>query len=256
MLKMYNEDKMSLVKIAKSENFCVSVVHRALKELGYKPRSSREQALKYSCNDGYFHTIDSEHKAYWLGYICADGTIYEKTNTDSGTLKIETKKLDEEIVLKFKQDLQCTHPIKHYSNKYFEGYECSRLVIKSNDLINDLAQFGIKSKKSTSLTFPKEIINNQYINAFIRGYFDGDGSICLYSRGEFDIKILGTEQFLNTIKDICQIKCKISKPKGNIYELRISSNQERKKFLTFIYKDATIYLQRKYDRFQLFLQKH
>ena len=71
-----------------------------------------------------------------------------------------------------------------------------------------------------------------------------------------DIKILGTKKFLEDIKSIVGIQCRISNPKSNIYELRISKNSERKKFLTFIYKDATIYLKRKYDRYNLFMQKY
>ena len=183
-------------------------------------------------------------------------TIYDKTNTDSGTLKIETKKEDEEIVQKFKEDIESSHPIKHYQNKHFKGYECSRLVLKSNVIIKNLQLYGIGSHKSLTLQFPNNIKQSQFINAFIRGYFDGDGSLCLYKNGIFDIKILGTKKFLEDIKSIVGIQCRISNPKSNIYELRISKNSERKKFLTFIYKDATIYLKRKYDRYNLFMQKH
>lgn len=256
MLKMYNEDKMSLQKIANATGYGVATVHRVLKEMNYTPRSNREQALKYTFNEDYFEDIDSEHKAYWLGYICADGTIFNRTQTDSAILKFEMKQKDEELAYKFKEDINSTHPIKYYSNKHFEGYQSARLVLKSNKVVNDLNKYGIGAKKSLTLTFPKQLINNPYIGAFIRGYFDGDGSLCLYKDGIFDIKIIGTEEFLTTIKEITQIRCRISNPKSNAFELRISSNEERKKFLTFIYKDATVYLQRKYDRFQLFLQKH
>ncbi|MGM9543982.1 MAG: LAGLIDADG family homing endonuclease [Romboutsia timonensis] len=256
MLKMYNDEKKSIKTISKEMGYSVSIVYRQLKELNYVPRTNREQALKYSFNENYFQNIDSEHKAYWLGYICADATIYDKTNTDSGILKIETKKEDEEIVQKFKKDIESSHPIKHYQNKHFEGYECSRLVLKSNIIIKNLQLYGIGSHKSLTLQFPNDIKQSQFVNAFIRGYFDGDGSLCLYKNGVFDIKILGTKTFLEDIKSIVGIQCRISNPKSNIYELRISKNSERKKFLTFIYKDATIYLQRKYDRYNLFMQKY
>lgn len=256
MLKMYNEDKMSLQKIANTTGFSIATVHRILTEMNYIPRNNREQALKYAFNENYFENIDCEHKAYWLGYICADATIYNQTKTDSGILKFEMKKQDEELIFKFKEDIHSNHPIKYYTNKHFKGYRSARLVLRSNEMVQDLAKYGVTANKSLVLNFPEQLISNQYVGAFIRGYFDGDGSLCLYSNEVFDIKIIGTENFLNTIKDVIQIKCRISNPKSKAYELRISSNEERKKFLIFIYKNATVYLQRKYDRFQLFLQKH
>lgn len=256
MLKMYEKEKKSIATISKELNHSISAVNKSLKELNYTPRNNREQALKYFFNENYFKTIDCEHKAYWLGYICADATIYNKTNTDSGILKIETKKEDEEIVQKFKQDIDSTHNIKHYKNKHFDNYECSRLVLKSNKLVENLQLYGIGSNKSLTLQFPNNMKQSQFLNAFIRGYFDGDGSICLYSTGIFDIKILGTKSFLEDIKTLTNIQCRISQPKGNIYELRISKNKERKKFLTFIYKNSTIHLQRKFERYKLFMQKY
>ena len=64
------------------------------------------------------------------------------------------------------------------------------------------------------------------------------------------------QKFLETIKKICKIDCTISKPKGAIHELRITATEMKIKFLTFIYKDATLYLQRKFDKVQIFLNKH
>ena len=258
MLKMYNEDKMSLEKIAKYFDVAISTVHRILNQLNYTPRSNREQALKYSFNEDYFENINNEHKAYWLGYICADGTIYEKTQTDSGILKLEMKKSDKELAQKFKVDVESTHSIKYYTNKHYKGYIAARLVLKSNKIISDLAKYGVGAKKSLTLQFPQQLITSKFVNAFIRGYFDGDGSI---GKGDtktnpYDIRVLGTEKFLQTIQQITNIKCRISQPKGKIYELRISARDERKKFLTFIYKDATIYLQRKYNRYKEFMQKY
>ncbi len=189
MLKMYEKDKMSLQKIAKVTGLGLHKVHRTLKKMNYIPRSNREQTIKYSFNENYFHEIDDEHKAYWLGYICADGTIYEKTSTDSGTLKIETKDSDEELIHQFQKDIKDNHPIKHYGNKHFKDYMCSRISLKSNQLIDDLKSYGIGARKSLTLDFPQQMISNEFVNAFIRGYFDGDGSLCLYKNGIFDIKI-------------------------------------------------------------------
>lgn len=256
ILELYDKNKFSINKIAKKYKVSDSTIHRILKEKNYVPRTNREQALKFFFNENYFDTIDSENKAYWLGYICADATIYEKDNNNSGTLKIETKYQDKELVENFKKDIESTHNIKMYGNKHFPNYKCARLVLKSNHLINTLKQYGISSRKSLTIEFPKIMEKNIYCNAFIRGYFDGDGSICLYSTGAFDIKICGTKQFLEKIKEITKVKAKISLPKSKIYEFRINSNSEREKFLNYIYKNANIYLNRKFTRYKQFLKKH
>ena len=256
ILDLYSNEKLSISKIAKIFSVSDSTIHRVLIEKKYSPRTNREQALKYIFNEQYFDIIDTENKAYWLGYICADATIYNKTSTDSGTLKIETKIQDIELIENFKRDIQSTHNIKIYGNKYFPEYKSARLVLKSNYLINSLNKYGIGAKKSLTLVFPEKMKNNKFCNAFIRGYFDGDGSICLYKDGIFDIKICGTKNFLEEVKKQANIKCRISIPKSKIYELRISSNLERKKFLSYIYKNSNIYLTRKYNRYKLFLTKH
>lgn len=256
ILNLYNKERFSIHKIGEVYNVSDSTIQKILKSLGYSPRTNREQALKYSFNEKYFDTIDSENKAYWLGYICADGTIYKKDTQNSGTLKIETKLDDKELVEKFRTDIGSNHNIKIYGNKYFPGYKSARLVLKSNHLIETLDKYGISACKSLTISFPSLMEKNIYCNAFIRGYFDGDGSICLYKTGIFDIKIAGTKQFLEKIREITNIKARISLPKSKIYELRISSNLEREKFLSYIYKDSTIYLNRKYKRYQQFLKKY
>ena len=101
-----------------------------------------------------------------------------------------------------------------------------------------------------TLTFPSaNIIPNEFLSAFVRGYFDGDGSITSKY-----IAIVGTLEFINALKD--KIHCNITNiyqrykdrdPKDGSHQLFICRQEECKKFAQWLYKDATIYLTRKYD---------
>ena len=75
--KYYN-DKLSMQKIGELIGCSANTIHRVMKENGLKARTDREQALKYYCNENYFDVINTEEKAYWLGFMYADGFIQNK----------------------------------------------------------------------------------------------------------------------------------------------------------------------------------
>ena len=116
--------------------------------------------------------------------------------------------------------------------------------------------------KSFKITFPK-FLDNSLMRHFIRGYFDGDGCIGLSKRGwkSTSVSIVGNEEFLNGMKSIIQKELNINM---NLYKeknRRIHSLQKSGIFnvyaiLNYLYKDATIYLQRKYDRYIDFITQY
>lgn len=59
------------------------------------------------------------------------------------------------------------------------GKEYSRIQISSKTLTADLLKLGCTPRKSLTLKFPNDGIfkSNDLIRHFIRGYFDGDGSV-------------------------------------------------------------------------------
>ena len=129
---------------------------------------------KYNVNDVYFNKIDTEEKAYWLGFLLADGCIHERDGQDRLSLVLGIK--DKNHLEKFKKSLSFEGPIIDYTKKsgLFIGLIHSYIRITSQLLVNDLAKVGCMPRKTLTLEFP--IIYDELRHHFIRGYFDGDGN--------------------------------------------------------------------------------
>lgn len=122
----------------------------------------------YHVNDDYFSSIDTKDKAYILGYLAADGCVYKRDGR-IGMISFACKN----------NDIELLHMINQYMNSNYkimikERY-CS-LQINSDILVNDLSKYNITPRKTW--TYYPVSLKNEYLNwHFIRGYFDGDGSI-------------------------------------------------------------------------------
>ena len=211
----------------------------------------------YYVNDNYLNVIDTEDKAYFLGWIFSDGTVFKNK------LALRLKKSDIEI-------------IKEMFSKFSNGYSVSEnktktskgIIISSNQLVEDLKNLGcIRNKSKIGFDIPN--ISNELFRHFVRGYFDGDGSISKRSARPNQMQVYicsphksfleqlqnGLLEFnINSFINIEKRKGKLSKtPNGkmcmnnvDMYTLRFLSHKERLKFYEFLYKDCSIKLNRKY----------
>lgn len=209
---------------------------------------------KYVINSSYFETIDSQEKAYILGFLYADGSNREVSSKISILLQYRDKEILERIL----NEMNGTHPIKKVSILQKKGIcEYSKITICDKYMSRCLAEKGCFENKTNLLRFPtEEQVPSYLLQHFIRGYFDGDG--CFYydsKRNKFEISIASSISFvkemqirLNQILDIPIRNLKFSKvaPYTGIY--RFSGRLQFLKFRDWLYKDATIYLQRKYDK--------
>jgi len=199
-------------------------------------------------DENVFEKIDSEEKAYWLGFLMADGNISNKTLSNRNRVELTLAEKDKEHLEKFKSFIQYKGNIS-----YREKQKAYRVAFNSVKVHNDLNKLGCTSTKSLTLTFPeKNIIAKELIPHFIRGYFDGDGSILNPEKYAIGIQILGTYSFLTSILKELNIDKKLIKKDirhlNNTYYISIAGKNARM-FADFIYKDATVYLERKYKRY-------
>jgi hypothetical protein len=117
-----------------------------------------------------------------------------------------------------------------------------------------LNNYGCTPKKSLTLKFPNINIfeNKNLIRHFIRGYIDGDGCIsyCDKKHKHMTLRILGTKDFLNILQKYLPLekKNKLHK-KNNIYDLSFQKGRG-KYILDYVYKDATIFLDRKLEKYK------
>lgn len=221
---------------------------------------------KYYYNKDFFQNIDTEEKAYWLGFLYADGCInrmYRNEKLKAMNLEIGLCRDDEEHLKKFLKSIESNVEIKHKkSNLNGKTYECSRIIICCTKMCYDLIDKGCTPEKSLSLKFPNEnIIHKKLIKHFIRGYFDGDGCVSVNKNNIIQINFVGTSDMLNGISDFLLSENIIYKTssfykKGNAYELFIYGVDTIDRFYKKIYDGSTIFLDRKNNKFTNFFENN
>lgn len=256
-------EKYNLEEISKLANCSRDTIERQFKKFGYKQdnkiRYSSKKMKKYNIeNENAFEKIDTEEKAYWLGFIVADGSI-QKMKCNSYRLSILLSFVDKNHLVKFKSFLKSEQPIKDgYTILKNKKHLNTSIRINSTKLCNDLINCKVYPNKSTKEIFPKDIIPENLIHHFIRGYFDGDGCFSYYV--PVNKKIIGSINFVGSksmLEDIMLYITKISsttatiRKNGKIYTVTIS--KDLNSIMNYLYKDATIYLDRKYQKYNTYL---
>lgn len=248
ILSMYYSSK-SVPDICNELKCNESMVYKKFNEWQIERRKrikSKERCnALYYVDSHYFDVIDCEHKAYWLGIIVSDGFVNNKE------ISLCLKKDDIELIKEFKNDLNSEHPIK--TNK--DGNPFITIVCKQ--LCDSLRSYGLHNRKSWSLDIDKIISNvpHEYEHHFIRGLFDGDGSIRYYkypymNKPQFHFGFTGLENVCSYVKDKLGINRKLVHEGNVTYTLVTRDKNKIIDIFNYLYKDATIYLSRKHKVFQ------
>lgn len=204
--------------------------------------------MRYDYNRNFFEKIDTEEKAYWAGFIAADGNIRK----DFHKLRIELNIQDIKHLEKFRSSIKGNMPIKEW--KRLNNHSCY-IEVNSVKICKDLFQYGITPNKSLTLEINFEKIPYSLQHHFIRGYFDGDGSLNMYEKNGhelWEINFIGTKHFLNYIMKFFNKQHKISTC-GNNFRFNFKKGTDIKDILNILYKDATIVLDRKKNKYDSFI---
>lgn len=222
---------------------------------------------KYYYNKDYFQIIDTSEKAYWLGFLYADGCINRKYKNDklsSMQLELSLSIKDKAHLQKFALSLDSNVPIKERLVKYKDSeYGACRLLVCNTKICYDLIDKGCTPQKSTTVRMPNDHIIPFHLKSdFLRGYFDGNG--CIHVRlqgGKPTIEIViatGSEDMLKDISSFL-FSNRIVTVMPKIYKDNRSNNHQMfyygdsvKDFLDYIYSDCTTYLDRKYQQYLSF----
>lgn len=200
----------------------------------------------------FFNVIDTEEKAYWLGFFLADASVLKNGNTVSIGLSIR----DYDHLHRLKKSLNMTHPIKEFVSS--NGYDSCMISFHSKNIKEKLISYNVIPNKKENGKRPFLSLRKDLIKHYIRGFFDGDGCVSETTRKEngnkrYAIKIASCKEMLIFIKRFLadnNIEVSDIKEHMSIYEIRTSNNLEIIKFFNLIYKDANIYLPRKYERLE------
>lgn len=244
ILKKYNNN-WTQKKIAEFYNVSRVVIKRILNE---NKIPLRKKTNKYYADYNIFEKIDTKEKAYWLGFLAADGCNYQRKENASIIINIHQK--DIEQLEKFKIFCKTNaNIIKYLANEGFsKNSEMCKIVLNSKKMSNDLIEKGIVPNKSLILKKPN--IDSQYYLPFILGYFDGDGSINKTSQyNNYSFSIQGTKEFLEWVNSILEINLPLEKRTSdskNSFYIRCGGTNKPYSILSKLYNSCEIHLDRKY----------
>lgn len=208
-----------------------------------------------------FDKIDTEEKAYWLGFIYADGCIY---NNGSFRFDMSLCNTDKTHLEKFSNFINFKRELLHKNVMFGSNLKPQiRIFLTGEHFYNSLNNLGCTPNKSLTLEFPNKTIfkDKSLIRHFIRGYFDGDGSIGIYQTlgvntvyNKPNFNLLGTEKFLSELNKNIPIKrkirsCDTENNPSKAFKIE-GVCRDAFSFLFYIYHNSNIYLDRKYKKYQ------
>lgn len=213
---------------------------------------------KFKVNEDYFDT-ESSNMAYILGFWAADGNVSKRENK----LELELSKVDYEILEKIRAEIDCERPVKIY--QCANGYEKNKLYFYSKKIKEAFGKYGIVPNKTYSelFHFPYNL-NEIYYLDYIRGFFDGDGSVKDSNRTlTFELNSIN-KKFLEDIQRVLKVRLgvetKISTTgmknrKVPMYRL-YCYGQKAKDILDKLYNTNGLYLERKYKKYKDLLDNY
>lgn len=188
---------------------------------------------------------DSKEFSYFLGLCASDGNVYKYST------RFEIQKRDEHVL----------RSIKDWSDQY--GWKAkishtkkgkySKLSISSKILVEVLNRYGIVPAKSKII----RLVKPAHADQFLRGYFDGNGTIQLRRNGIEITFHSGSEGFLKDINEwidqLYHVGLKTVEKHGRAWRITYYSNQS-KIISEQIWKDPVIFIPRKYEKFRSFVK--
>lgn len=262
LVKEYAEGA-SLNACSRKYHIQIPEVRKVLANRGVHIRNRSEQnfytntSRAYAVNHTYFSKLTQEN-AYYIGFLAADGNVSSKNNA----IRLSLAAVDTPFVEEYKKNLSIKAPIK-FDTLSRGGFEVASLTFSSAQAKRDLAKYSVVPRKTYIGTSMKGV-PDEFKEAFVKGYFDGDGSfshtkdtttavlkICSHTRGILDeFKEWFDKRFNGEFRS--NIYKKERKPYAPIYSWEISTVPSIL-LLSSFYKLDTPCLSRKKKKFDDYL---
>lgn len=208
------------------------------------------QHRKYGLDDSFFDSVDTEAKAYWLGFINADGCVQAGPVGTAGwqrhALSVKLKASDAGHLEKMKADIAAESPVVVSLQR-----DKADIVLSSIRLCESLIRLGVTPRKSLTATpwdGPAELMRHYW-----RGMVDGDGTIVRHAdpRDKWQLRLLGSEAVVEAFRawaaPICGSTARV-RPKVNIFSWTAGGLASPQAVARELYAGSTVYLDRKYER--------
>ena len=249
-----NEHHYSYKAIAKEMSCCIDTIRKFFQDNNIIKTKSLKQ--NHNLNENYFEKIDTEEKAYLIGLLITDGSIRDGKNNHQSSLRLQLKIEDEYMIKKLKTELNSSNIIQ-YDNR--PGKKCAGIEIVNQKICDDLAKFQIVPNKTYILdNIRLDLIPQNLQRHYLRGLIDGDGSVGI--EGPYSQPYLSfcgynknfVMSFQNAIDDYLKEENHNKICKGNAYVCKWKGRKKVPQILKWLYKDATIYLERKKKFYDLY----
>ena len=251
IINYYLSYPMTLKQVEDKFNLSHPTISKILKDI---PKYTKAKINSPNLKEDFFHVIDSEEKAYFIGLLISDGNVFKDT-TRQASISITLDLEDEYMLAKFKEVLNTNTSITK------DGRGCGQIAARSDKMAKDLATYGIVPRKSY-ITYLPTNIDDKWMPHVIRGILDGDGHIAAHQNGTrflHGISFCGSHKLMEDLSNYCSqhLKLKVA-PQVYDYkdrqlsEIKIQNIDDMYTFGEWIYKNATIYLTRKKDTYDTF----
>ncbi len=241
-------------------SFCKACANKDCRERAQRKRLLNPKRLggqrRYRLDETIFQKIESEEQAYWLGFLYADGYNGES----KGMIRLGLAEIDALHIDKFKTFLKSNSPCKIYPPRRLREQPMHVVDINSTKLSKDLSAVGCMQAKTFKIRFPHWLDKSLHKH-FIRGYFDGDGSVGKYINNRNSVNcsasIVSNIDFLKDIQTIIKNESAVNfslsktfnKNRTSVRALYSSGNIQILKFLHWMYNESNVYLERKYNKY-------
>jgi hypothetical protein len=253
--KIYLDDYLSIGAIAEMMGCSISKVQKYLEREGLTRTNLDSKKLLSKLmqhNSTFFDAIDTEEKAYWLGFFYADGYLAK----NGSTLKIDLSVKDALHLQRFANIFQTKVLVRERSPDKRNGivYVSATSVIVCAYLWDAFIEKGVRQGNTLSedISVFKHVPEN-LMHHFVRGVFDGDGSVYRHKSGGLGFSFVGSYPFMEYLRGVLIASVELSVTKlgkmGKLTHLRWKGNSASECFKNWLYRDATVWLERKRDVF-------
>ena len=240
------ESGLSLVEVGQLFNVSGAAIGGLLIRRGIPRRTLSKAKRVLPCNHAYFNEPLDEARAYWIGFILADGAIVEKSYGVTSQFAVVLAEKDRGHLEKLKAALDSEHKI--VTVKRSDGRTGVRFAVSSAEMADSLIQFNIIPRKSGK-QIVSDLIPSDFLPHYFRGYFDGNGSISRSTSSKWNISNVSSEEFLCSFLDWIDNHIGGNRPSINfsdgVHRVQWSGTHRCKEILDLMYEGATVYLDRK-----------
>ena len=245
-IKFKYTNSVPLIILQKEYNISYDRIKNILKDC---ENISAAKRLNPNLIENYFENIDSDDKAYWLGWFISDGAITYQPEKSKFQIELTIKEEDEDILHLLEKDLGVQNKVYRSQNKY------KRFSLGSKKIVTDLINLGITQNKTFSVKVPQ--FYKKFNSAFLRGLFDGDGGFTTYTRTSgqkcMELSFCGNEYIMSWVlktllEDIPNLTKNSITKENSIKRARWSSKKDIILIRNYLYNNHNNhFLSRKYN---------